>query len=594
MMLSDGLYRLEYADTMDHPDYTELHYLATSAEWRTDCYYTYDLLTELIQGWVAAYPGLATCESIGKSHEGRDIWAVTVTNQATGPDREKPAYYIDANIHAAEVMTSSVALATIHHLLTNYEQDDVVRRLVDETALYVIPRIAVDGAERFLTSSEAVRSSETPYPPGSPDSAYDGLEPRDIDGDGLIGSMRVKDPAGPWKIAEYDDRMMRPRRPDEYGGDYYFVHPEGLIRNWDGGQIALAPSRSALDFNRNFPSDWKPDWEQTGSGPYPLSEPETRAIAAFLRAHPNIHGAQLHHTAAGMILRSSARYGDEQIPKLDLHAFEAIGAIGEDSTGFRCLSPFHNNPYQPNEPSYGVESDWLYDHLGIFSFMTELWGLAHRAGLSGEDFLDFEEGRSEEDDCLILRLFDEEAGGRGITRWCPFEHPQLGEVELGGLEFKFGLMNPPGPLLAREVERAVPFAIGAMGAAPRLRVIGGAAEEVAPGVQRVWANIGNDGFLPTYGSERWRSSRPGGSLVARLTLPEGAELLPGSPPATQELEHLAGRVSQYTGYHLSARYPNLSRGHVEWLVAAPEGATFEITFQAEKAGIRRTTVTIGA
>ncbi|MEZ4572932.1 MAG: M14 family metallopeptidase [Thermomicrobiales bacterium] len=577
---------------MDNPNFTELHYLATSAEWQTDRYYTYGLMTELLENWVAAHPNLASLESIGKSGQGRDIWLVTVTNRETGPDREKPAYYIDANIHAAEVLTSSVALATIHHLLTSYDQDPIVKRLLDETAVYVLPRIAIDGSEQFLTTADAVRSSETPYPSGLPDSTYDGLELQDIDGDGLIGSMRVKDPAGPWKISSDDPRMMRPRRPDEYGGDFYFVYPEGLIRNWDGGRITLAPSRSALDFNRNFPADWKPNWSQIGSGPYPLSEPETRAVAAFLSDHPNIHGAQLHHTAAGMILRASARYGDDQIPRLDLRAYEAIGAIGEASTGFPCLSPFHNNPYQPNEPSYGVSIDWLYDHLGIISFMTELWGLAHRAGLSGENCLDFEEGRSEEDDRLILRLFDEEAGGRGVTPWHPFEHPQLGEVELGGLEIKFGLLNPPGPLLARELERAVPFAVGAMGTAPRFRLIDSGAEQIAAGAFRVWTIIGNDGFLPTSGSERHRTSGAGRPLIARISLPDGAELLPGSQPLTQELEHLAGRVSQYTGFHLSGRYPNLSRRRVEWLVAAPGGATLDLTFEAEKAGVLRSSVSI--
>lgn len=54
---------------MAQPDFTELHYLATGAEWRTDRYYTYDLLTELLQGWVAEYPGLARCESIGQGGE---------------------------------------------------------------------------------------------------------------------------------------------------------------------------------------------------------------------------------------------------------------------------------------------------------------------------------------------------------------------------------------------------------------------------------------------------------------------------------------------------------------------------------------------
>ena len=576
---------------MERANFTELHYLAESAAWRPDRYYTYDVLTELLHKWAVAYPGLMTLTSAGQSGEGRAIWVVTITNRETGPDDEKPAYYIDANIHAAEVTTSSVALATIHHLLTRYAADSEVRRLLDETTIYIIPRIAVDGSEQFLTSSAAVRSSNTPYPANPIGAAYDGLIPHDLDGDGLIGSMRVKDPAGPWKISTRDPRIMLKRGPHEFGGDYYFVHPEGVIRNWGGGKITLAASSTALDFNRNFPADWQPDWVQTGSGPYPLSEPETRAVGAFLLAHRNIHGAQLHHTAAGLILRASARYADEQIPPLDLRAYKAIGALGEAATSYRSESPFHSNPYQPGIPSYGVESDWLYDHLGIMAFMTELWGLAHRAGIASTNYLQLEEERTEEDDLKILRLLDEQAGGRGFTPWHPFEHPQLGPVELGGLEVKFGLMNPPGPLLPDELTRAVPFAIAAMGTAPRLRLIASGTERLEAGVYRVWATIGNDGFLPTSGSERNRE--PGRPLTAQIALPTDARLLPGSAATTQQLDHLAGRVSQYTGFHLSARYPNLSRGHVEWLVAAPAGAALEISFQAEKAGICRATVLIG-
>ncbi len=572
---------------MESVDLAQLHYLADTAEWRQDRYYTYDLLTQMLRGWVVEHPALARLESIGRSREGRDIWCVTLTNCETGPDNEKPAYYIDANIHAAEVMTSAVALATIHHLLYNYQDDPAMRRILDETAVYVIPRIAIDGAEQFLTSTANVRSTTNPYPENSLDSRFDGLELYDLDGDGLIGSMRIKDPAGPWKVSERDPRIMLKRGPSEYGGDYYFVHPEGLIRNWDGGKITLAPSRSSLDFNRNFPANWQPDWVQTGSGPYPLSEPETQAVAAFLRSHRNIHGAQLHHTAAGLILRASARYADEHIPPLDLRALQVIGAIGEASMGFRCESPFHCNPYQPEKPSYGVECDWLYDHLGVLPYMTELWGLAHRAGIPSTNYLQLEEDRTEDDDLKILRLLDEHAGGRGFTAWHPFDHPQLGPVELGGLEVKFGLLNPPGPLLAEEIERAIPFAIGAMGTAPRLRVIESGAEHLESGIIRIWANVGNDGFLPTCGSERNR--RPDRPLIARIDLPEKSYLLPGSV-AVQELEHLAGRVSQYTSLHLSAHYPNLSRTHVEWLVAALAGARFELTIQAEKAGVCRATV----
>ncbi len=568
-------------------DFAELHFLAERAEWRTDRYYTYDLMTELLRGWVAASPDLATLGSIGKSGEGREIWVVTLTSRETGPDHEKPAYYIDANIHAAEVTTSSVALATIHHLLTRYADDPEVRRLLDETALYVIPRIAVDGSELFLKTPATLRSSPTLYPAGA---EYDGLEAQDVDGDGLIGAMRIKDPAGPWKISERDPRIMLRRGPAEYGGEYYFVHPEGIIRNWDGGKITIAPSTMGLDFNRNFPKDWKPEWSQFGAGPLPLSEPETRAVAEFLLSHRNIHGAQLHHTAAGMILRASALYGDDKIPPLDLRALEAIGAIGVASMGYPCLSPFHHNPYQPGIPSYGVSVDWLYDDLGIIAYMTELWGLVHHAGVQYTKWIQTEEQRTEEDDLKILGYLDERAGGRGFTPWRPFEHPQLGPVEIGGFEFKFGLLNPPGPILPEIIAGALPFAIGAMGSAPHLRIIATGAERLEAGIYRIWANVGNDGFLPTSGSERGQERGKGQPINAKLDLPAGSRLLPTSAKAEQQLGHLAGRVSQHTSLSPSARYPNLSRGHVEWLVAAPAGSEFALTVTSEKAGVRRATV----
>ena len=54
-------------------------------------YYTYDELTTFVHTIAEEHPTLAQVESIGKSHEGRDIWVVTVTNLATGLAREKPA-----------------------------------------------------------------------------------------------------------------------------------------------------------------------------------------------------------------------------------------------------------------------------------------------------------------------------------------------------------------------------------------------------------------------------------------------------------------------------------------------------------------------
>ncbi|MFN8378084.1 MAG: M14 family zinc carboxypeptidase [Anaerolineae bacterium] len=107
-------------------------------------YFKHDELTAHLQALAAAYPGLASLESLGKSWQGRNIWAMTLTNSATGPAADKPAFYIDAHIHAEEVATSHTALYTIWYLLSNYGEDAEATWLLDHTAFYILPRVNPD------------------------------------------------------------------------------------------------------------------------------------------------------------------------------------------------------------------------------------------------------------------------------------------------------------------------------------------------------------------------------------------------------------------------------------------------------------------
>ena len=78
-----------------------------------DTYHDYEAMTAHLHALAAAYPKLATLRSIAKSHRGRDVWAMEITNPDTGPGHEKPAFYIDAQIHAEEHATSATALYAI-------------------------------------------------------------------------------------------------------------------------------------------------------------------------------------------------------------------------------------------------------------------------------------------------------------------------------------------------------------------------------------------------------------------------------------------------------------------------------------------------
>ncbi len=50
-----------------------------------DRFYRYADLTAILQAFAAEHPGLVSIESIGKSHEGRDVWVLTVTSARHGP-----------------------------------------------------------------------------------------------------------------------------------------------------------------------------------------------------------------------------------------------------------------------------------------------------------------------------------------------------------------------------------------------------------------------------------------------------------------------------------------------------------------------------
>ncbi|MFP5325856.1 MAG: M14 family zinc carboxypeptidase [Acidimicrobiia bacterium] len=117
-------------------------------------------LTQIVQGLAAAYPSLLELSSIGQSQEGREIWLCTLTNTATGPAQEKPAIWIDANIHATELTGSVAALNLIARLVREHGSDPTVTRALDTRTFYVVPRLGPDGAELAMAERPRyVRSS---------------------------------------------------------------------------------------------------------------------------------------------------------------------------------------------------------------------------------------------------------------------------------------------------------------------------------------------------------------------------------------------------------------------------------------------------
>jgi len=127
-------------------------------------YYHPHEVADALAAFAEEHPGLAAVRSIGKSHEGRDLLLITLTSQATGADSAKPAYWVDANIHATEVTGCMAALHLIQRVLTGYGREQAITDLLDRRTLYVLPCMNPDGMEQALTSPLYVRSG-TPATP---------------------------------------------------------------------------------------------------------------------------------------------------------------------------------------------------------------------------------------------------------------------------------------------------------------------------------------------------------------------------------------------------------------------------------------------
>jgi murein tripeptide amidase MpaA len=217
----------------------------------------YAKLAELLQAYAAAWPKLFALSSIGKSHEGRDIWLITATNTATGAHEDKPAFWIDGNIHAAELSACNACLYYLDQLAKGYGTDAQITHLLDTRTIYICPRLNPDGAELALADKPRhIRSSTRPYP--FDEEPIEGLTVEDVDGDGYVLSMRIADPNGAWKPHPQDARLMIPREPDEHGATYYRILPEGTLTNYDGVTVKVNKDREGLDLNRNFPAFWRP------------------------------------------------------------------------------------------------------------------------------------------------------------------------------------------------------------------------------------------------------------------------------------------------------------------------------------------------
>lgn len=529
-------------------------------------YVSYEELEGQLRAWALAFPDFVRLESIGQSREGREFWLLILGKE---PWRTRPALWIDANMHASEVAGSSVALSIAEDILRAHIAPSraiydipahIVEMIASDVLVYVLPRMCPDGAELVLSTGAFVRSNPRHWFERKAQAFFRSC---DVDGDGQVRMMRRQDPAGDFIECPDNPNLMLPRRVED-PPPYYTLHPEGVIENWDGTNLPPSAflTSADTDMNRNFPYNWAPEPHQLGAGAFPTSEPESRAVSEFVSAHPNIFAWINFHTYGGVFIRPLGEKPDTEMNPWDLNLYRQIAEWTEGIAKYPMVSGFEEFCYEPNKPLRGELSSFAYAQRGAISMVCELWDFWSRVGVKVLRPFAWNYLKRSREDVLLMAKWDKEHNqGRVVGSWKPCEHPQLGPVDIGGFDPRFGIWNPPPEELPQVCEQQVRIALRLASLAPRLRISNIEIQRESEGsdVFSLSALVENIGYLPSYGIASSKALPWNEPVIVGIALGEGLSMLSPTTSIGQRNEHCIGHLGGWGAYSATSNTPSFAR-----------------------------------
>ena len=233
-------------------------------------------INEVLKTLNQKYPGTTRLINLATTPGGTPLLLIEISNEA-GKPKTTPAILVAANMEGTVPLSSMGALVLANLVLEKKEA-------YDDLAWYIIPCGNPDAAFRYFSKPLCMDPRNgTPFNEDLDDlTDEDGFN--DLDGNGIITQMRVKDPQGEWMITEGDPQMMK--RADPFKGEkgVYKLYTEGIDDDRDGQYNEDPPGGTNVGIN--FPHLFKHE-NETG-GLWPGSAPEAFGIMKYVYEHPEI------------------------------------------------------------------------------------------------------------------------------------------------------------------------------------------------------------------------------------------------------------------------------------------------------------------
>jgi hypothetical protein len=458
-------------------------------------------------------PGYATLESIEVTDGGKEIWKLTI---ASDDQAGKPAIAVVGGVEGDHLLGTLMALRFAEMLLDRVDDDDI-KKLLSEHTFYVFPDMSPDAREQYFSSLKFERK-------GNANISYTDrygnkiIHPyKDLNGDGMISQMRIKDPAGEWIKHPDDERIMVKALISEGEKGEYSLYSEGLDiyknERWTEQGVA---------FNRNF--SFKFPFFTSGAGDHAISEPETRAIANFLFNANNIYAVISFGPANN--LSEPLVYNEREASGRIITGIEEKDALVNQMVSKSYNGIAGNVAGKGVSGSDGDFFQWAWFHYGRFSFSTPGWSVPESKTEGSNS--QHPANRRDNRELDFLRWTENENVEGVFIPWEKAVHPEFPElqVEVGGIA-PFVIKNPPIRIAEQIAENHYRFIIEFANMRPVIDIVNVRTEEPGKNIYRVTATIVNTGLLPTVSAigEKLRWVR---KTVVRLETEEGQELISGS------------------------------------------------------------------
>jgi len=513
--------------------------------------------------------------TIGTSRNGQAIYSVRVSIEGPIPPEDRPAILIVAGIDGDHLLGSEVAVDIVQELLS---RDNLsTTELLQSNTFYIIPQVNPDAADFYFDSIQhGQRRNIRPF-----DNDRDGLVDEDggddLNDDGYITMMRVPDLEKASRVADPEHPRLD-KEPESLEGEsaQFILYTEGIDNDGDGK--FNEDSIGGVDLNKNFMHGYT--YHEDGAGPWQLSEPETKALINFVLSHQEIAAIVVYgqHDTLSKPMKDSGKDdagAPKTIDKDDEKVYEKISKTFVELSDLKTVdqpswdgsfvawayaqygvpafsTPLWGRPEieSKDEASSEQKEEISKDNnltasaVGDISQETldELLQAAEAAGYPVSDAMVAEltpemveqyskmtgvqvkrvskesKGNTNvKGDAAWLTYSDEDRNGEGFIEWTPFDHPQLGQVEIGGWVPYFKTL-PPTNKIESITTKQVDFLVELSSRLPKVHLEEPVIKELGNGLWEVKVSVVNDGWLPsgTAMSKKNKRARP---FIVQIDVP---------------------------------------------------------------------------